>query len=94
MAIATARKNPQSAVQIAWALRGDKRPPLPDRVPKVIRKIGVDLHIIDICDDDEALWLQALIWPEHRERAQLLRHATTITQQHPPQLLSGDGIRL
>jgi hypothetical protein len=86
--------DPQAAVQIACTLRGDKRPSLPERVPAVGFGAGVDLHIIDIRDAEEALWLQALIWPEHRERARLLRHAITITKQRPPQLLAGDGLRL
>lgn len=42
----------------------------------------------------DALWLQALIWPEQRERAQLLRQAMTIAKQYPPRLLSGDGLRV
>jgi hypothetical protein len=61
-------------------------------MPQVARRVGVDLHVVDICNADEVLWLQALVLPEHRERAQLLRHAIEVTRHSPPQLLSGDGL--
>ena len=83
-----------SSVQLTCALRGERRPPLTPRVPSVARKIGVDLHVIDIGDPDEVRWLEALVWPEHRERALALRSAIAITRERPPELLSGDGLAI
>jgi len=86
--------NLQSPVQLTCTLRGEQRPPLPKQMPQVERKVGVDLNVIDIRDNNEALWLQALVWPENRQRAALLRHAIDVTREHPPQLQSGDGVAL
>jgi hypothetical protein len=83
---------PDSAVQLSCAVRGDRRPPVSSRTPAVARKVGVDLHVIDVCDPDAVQWLQALVWPEARERAQALRTAIEITRAHPPELRSGDGL--
>ncbi|HSF34231.1 MAG TPA: DUF2332 domain-containing protein [Candidatus Tectomicrobia bacterium] len=84
----------RSSVQIVCALRGPTRPPLPDRLPAIAARVGVDLHVIDVDDADEALWLRALVWPEHLERARLLHNAMEITRLNPPTLLSGDGLTL
>jgi len=84
--------DPHSAVQITCTLRGANRPPFPHRMPQVARRVGVDLHVVDLGNADEVLWLQALVLPEHRERAQMLRHAIELTRHNPPQLLSGDGL--
>lgn len=84
----------QSSVQLTCMLRGDKHPPLSHRMPTVVLRIGIDLHIIDIRDAEEVGWLCALVWPEERERARLLRHAMELTRHSPPQLLSGDGLLL
>lgn len=81
-----------SAVQLSCTVRGDRRPPVPSRMPAVARKVGVDLHVIDVRDPDAVRWLQALVWPEARERAEALRNAVEITRAHPPELRSGDGL--
>src|SRR5205823_8823601 len=41
---------------------------------------------------DHALWLRALVWPEHEERAQILQRAIQVTRQNPPTLVVGDGV--
>jgi hypothetical protein len=83
-----------SPVQLTCALRGDRRPPLPLRVPAVARKMGVDLNVIDVRDPDAVQWLHALVWPEARERATTLRNAIEVTRADPPDLRSGDGLAL
>jgi hypothetical protein len=55
-------------------------------------RVGIDLHGIDVGDEDEALWLRALIWPEHEDRAALLRNAIAITRAAPPRLVTGDAL--
>lgn len=34
--------------------------------PPVNDRIGIDLHVSDLSDEEEYLWLKALIWPEHK----------------------------
>ncbi len=84
----------QSPVQVTCALRGARRPPLPESMPDVVHKIGLDLNAIDLRDEDQALWLRALVWPEQRQRAELLRQAIDVARQHPPELRSGDGVAM
>lgn len=82
--------DPTSPVQLSCELRGKFRPPMPDPFPRVAYRVGIDLDPIDVRDPDQLLWLRALIWPEHRERAELLDRAAGIARQNPPSLLKGD----
>lgn len=81
-----------SPVQIECALRGPNVPPLPAFFPPVTGRIGVDLNPLDVRVEEDALWLRALIWPEHEKRAELLRNAMAVVRQQRPELLAGDGI--
>jgi len=80
-----------SPVRIACRARGIESPPLPETMPQISKRIGIDLNPIDACDPDETLWLRALVWSEHQERAELLRRAIQIAKQHRPMLISGDA---
>jgi hypothetical protein len=84
--------DPQSQVQIHCELRGPHIPPLPPETPTVACRVGIDLNIVDLKDSDQALWLRALIWPEHTERVQLLARAIPILQQAQLRLLTGDAL--
>jgi hypothetical protein len=86
--------DPASPVQLDCRFRGAKRPPLPNQAPKVSSRVGLDLNPIDVRNYEEALWLRALVWPEHHERANLLRRAMEFAKQRPPELIAGDGIEL
>jgi hypothetical protein len=81
-----------SPVQLTCQLRGNLRPPLPDKFPMIAYRVGIDLNPIDVRDPAQTLWLQALIWPEHKRRANLLSAAISIAQQHPPALFAGDAL--
>src|SRR2546425_8943000 len=59
--------------------------------PLVVDRVGVDLEPIDVRDDDQVLWLRALVWPEHRERATLLASALTLARRSPPPIVRGDA---
>src|SRR5205085_2794304 len=37
--------------------------PLPVAVPTVAWRVGVDLHPLDVADDDAMRWLSFLVWP-------------------------------
>lgn len=66
--------------------------PLPDRLPEVVARIGVDLHPLDVTDPDDRDWLRALVWPGpiEAERLQRLDAAAAVAAQDPPTLLAGD----
>jgi hypothetical protein len=80
-----------SPVSIRCQLRGDLRPPLVRRPPAIVERIGIDLQPVDVDDEDAVRWLEALVWPEARERADLLRAAIALARREPPRLVSGDG---
>jgi hypothetical protein len=80
-------------VRLKCELRGGK-PPLPARMPPIAARVGLDLNPVDVRDDEAALWLRALIWPEQLDRAALLAQAIDLARQHPPPLLAGDAIDL
>ena len=54
--------------------------------------MGVDLHPVDITDDDQVRWLRALIFPEHVERHAQMAATIRIARDHPPQLVEGDAV--
>ena len=83
-----------SPVQITCAVSGKNALPLPTILPAVATRVGLDIHPIDLSDPDAVLWLRALIWPEHLERAERLQKAREIAQLEPPPVLAGDALTL
>jgi hypothetical protein len=64
--------------------------PLPERLPEVAWRAGIDLNPLDVADEDDMAWLTNLVWPEHDERRAVLRRAIAIAQTDPPTLVRGD----
>ncbi|MCH7321508.1 DUF2332 domain-containing protein [Solibacillus sp. MA9] len=58
--------------------------------PIIHNRIGIDLNIIDVNDEEQYLWLQSLIWPELIDRKLNLERARPIHEQCEKQLLTGD----
>lgn len=85
---------PGSPVQLTCEFLGDYRPPIPSKLPEVASRAGIDLNPIDVRDPDAVLWMRALIWPEHRQRVDLLLRAIQIAQQDPPPLIAGDALEI
>ncbi len=64
--------------------------PLPDAVPVVGWRGGIDLNPLDVTDADQMCWLANLVWPEHEERRRLLEVAVEVARADPPTLVAGD----
>lgn len=64
--------------------------PLPDRLPEVVWRAGIDLNPLDVGNDDDVAWLEALIWPEQDFRRERLRKAIGVARENPPLLVAGD----
>lgn len=64
--------------------------PLSSRMPDIVWRAGLDLNPLDIQNDDNVAWLEALVWPEHEARLQRLREAINLARADPPQLAKGD----
>ncbi|MCW2811524.1 MAG: hypothetical protein JWP61_1982, partial [Friedmanniella sp.] len=64
--------------------------PLPSAGPQVGWRAGVDLHPLDVLDDDAMAWLEILVWPEQQQRRDRLRQAVALARADPPRLVAGD----
>ncbi|MFI5912365.1 DUF2332 domain-containing protein [Dactylosporangium sp. NPDC051541] len=64
-------------------------PALPHPV-RVAWRAGIDLNPLDVGDDEDVRWLEALIWPEQDERRARLRAAVTLARRDPPRIYAGD----
>ncbi|MGH3447039.1 MAG: DUF2332 domain-containing protein [Nocardioidaceae bacterium] len=67
--------------------------PVPVRPPHVAQRVGVDLHPLDVYDEDAMAWLELLVWPEQDERRAQLRTAIEVTRSDPPDLCQGNLLR-
>jgi hypothetical protein len=83
---------PESPVTIDITTTGPV--PVPERLPDVVARIGIDLNPIDVTDPEGRAWLEALVWPEHHHRLTRLRAAAAIVATDPPILLRGDLVDL
>ena len=79
-----------STVALASEVRGDM--PVPNDLPEVTSRCGVDRRPIDVTDPVEALWLEACVWPDQADRFHRLVAAIELAREHPPELLAGDAV--
>jgi len=86
--------NKKSPLHINANIKGKKLPFLLNESPPVTYRVGVDLNIIDLHNEEEYIWLKALIWPEHKERLEIFDHAAQIFKQKPVHLIEGDAVQL
>ena len=64
--------------------------PVPEAIPEVAWRLGVDLHPLDVTDPDTGRWLSALVWAGDAEREDRLRAAIRVASNDPPSVVSGD----
>jgi len=64
--------------------------PLPERVPDVRWRAGLDLNPLDVTSDDDVRWLDCLLWPGERGRKQRLAGAVAAARRDPPAVHRGD----
>ena len=82
----------KSPVQLSCEIRGDEEPPLPEELPPVGKRLGIDLNTLDVRNEDDVRWLRALIWPEHEERRSLIEGAVSVVRESPPELIEGNAL--
>jgi hypothetical protein len=64
--------------------------PVPEAVPEVAWRLGVDLRPLDVTDPDTGRWLTALVWAGDAEREDRLQAAIRVASSDPPSVISGD----
>ena len=75
---------------VTFSCEPQGRVPVPDAVPEVAWRLGVDLHPLDVTDPDTGRWLTALVWAGDVEREDRLRAAIRVASMNPPSVASGD----
>lgn len=66
--------------------------PVPEAVPRVVWRAGLDLNPLDAGDEADVRWLESLIWPGRTrdERVERLRAAASVAAAEPPLLVRGN----
>lgn len=64
--------------------------PVPDRVPEIAWRAGLDRNPLDPADPDTRHWLECLVWPEQDDRRETLHAALDLAVQDPPRVERGD----
>lgn len=70
--------------------RANDATPLPEQMPRIVWRWGLDLNPLNVFDPEEAAWLQTLVWPGQEARAERLRAAIHIARRNPPGVWKGD----
>lgn len=63
---------------------------VPDRLPEVAWRAGIDLNPLDVRSPSDRAWLETLIWPEQSERRERLMAACRLAASDPPYIVPGD----
>jgi hypothetical protein len=64
--------------------------PVPQTLPRIGWRAGIDLDPVDVSAPDQVAWLEALVWPEQTDRLTRLRTAIGIAAANKPHLVEGD----
>ena len=66
--------------------------PVPEGLPDVVARVGIDLDPLDVAEAGDLAWLRALVWPgpAQAERLRRLDAAAAVVAGDPPVLLAGD----
>ncbi len=83
-----------SPVQLTTQWRSAQPPPDLDALPTLISTTGIDLNPLDASVVADRRWLEALVWPEDRDKAALLHHALALAMTVPVDVLAGDAVEL
>jgi hypothetical protein len=71
--------------------QGARRPALPRNL-KVGAKVGLDLHPVDLTDEEQLAWLEACVWADQPERVRLLNQAAAAQARDRPEFVTGDVV--
>jgi len=64
--------------------------PVPEELPEVVWRAGLDLAPIDVTDEASVSWLESLVWPGEGDRLAQLRAAVAVARADPPRVVRGD----
>lgn len=84
----------RSELRISSKMQGARPPFMLKQSPPVSSRTGIDLHINDLNNPDDYLWLKSLIWPDHTERIANFERASKCLETQSVDLIEGDGVKL
>jgi hypothetical protein len=64
--------------------------PMPKAIPRITWRAGLDLNPIDVRSEQDAAWLETLVWPGQDRRLARLRAAINIARHNPPNVVRGN----
>jgi len=76
-----------STVELSCRIDGVETP---RQLPEVGWRAGIDLNPLDLNDDADRRWLEALVWPGMEYRLERISAGAKLIQRDPPRLLAGD----
>lgn len=77
-----------STVRLECTTRGAV--PVPDRLPEIVWRAGIELSPLDLSSANDVDWLRALLWPDNQLRCDNLDAAIAIMREHPVKVFEGD----
>jgi hypothetical protein len=84
------RLPPRAAGAPVFACKARPNVPLPRAPPRVVWRAGLDLHPLSAAEPADRAWLEALVWPEQKERLGRLRQALEVAAKVKPSVVAGD----
>jgi hypothetical protein len=75
---------------IECAVDGDV--PVPESLPDIRWRLGLDLHPLSAADADDREWLEALVPLDRPDRRARLRAALASARHDPPRVIRGDAL--
>ena len=73
-------------------LKTDAMPPMV--LPRLGRRLGLELHPVNLLNDDDRTWLRALVWPDQPQRLARLDAAISLFLRAPAEIRGGDALAL
>lgn len=61
-------------------------------IPTISYREGIDLNPLDVSVDADRNWLEALVWPEQRDRRDLVQSAVTLVRGESLRMTKGDAL--
>jgi hypothetical protein len=84
----------EAPLVLGCTTRGEHPPPVPDAMPHISSRVGIDLSPVDLHHRAQSRWLVACQWPDQPERVHRARAAIALAHADPPRVIEGDMVEL
>jgi hypothetical protein len=84
---------PDAPLILSCEFKSQALPPV-HAMPRIARRLGLELHPVDLADEDDRYWLRALVWPDQPQRLKRLDAAIGLFLQSPAEIRAGDALAL